>query len=384
MIENNVHTSFPKEINVFTNGDAAKPSTWSNVPYFFTETLMRKGIKVNRINIGTNRIVKTLYRFTIWQIFKRLKKHDTYDYYRSSIHHYLTQFSIRRAIKKYPNADWNLFLSFSFSAKQYSLKPTILFGDWTYEYFFDYFKKRNAGYLEHEFLERENSYIENADSVFVLFPKVANYMQQRYANKKIHYIGNVINAEVQISADEIIQRKTASTNVLFIGGIKYKQGADALIQSIEQLQQIIPTIHLDIIGMNASDFDILPPFVKCHGYLDKGKDADRKLYYDLMQDAKVFVNTTPLWSAFSATVEAMYFYNPIIITKYDEFVETFGDKLTMGTYHETSHLAQEILDIFQSMSYGQLCLEAHQAVQNFTWNNYIDAFIHQCQQDLRK
>lgn len=58
-----------KEINVFTNGDALKLSTWSNFPYFFTETLEEKGIKVNRINIQPNKIFKTIYRFTIWQIY---------------------------------------------------------------------------------------------------------------------------------------------------------------------------------------------------------------------------------------------------------------------------------------------------------------------------
>jgi hypothetical protein len=58
-----------KEINVFTYGNASKLSTWSNVPYFFTETLEEKGIKVNRINIQPNKIFKTIYRFTIWQIY---------------------------------------------------------------------------------------------------------------------------------------------------------------------------------------------------------------------------------------------------------------------------------------------------------------------------
>jgi hypothetical protein len=55
-----------KEINVFTYCNASKLSTWSNVPYFFTETLEEKGIKVNRINIQPNKIFKTIYRFTIW------------------------------------------------------------------------------------------------------------------------------------------------------------------------------------------------------------------------------------------------------------------------------------------------------------------------------
>jgi hypothetical protein len=41
-----------KEITVFTIGDSKKMSTWSNVPFFFTETLISKGVKVNRVDIG--------------------------------------------------------------------------------------------------------------------------------------------------------------------------------------------------------------------------------------------------------------------------------------------------------------------------------------------
>jgi len=104
-----------KEINVFTNGDALKLSTWSNFPYFFTETLEEKGIKVNRINTQPNKIFKTIYRFTIWQILKQTKKYDTYDYYRTNIN----RFFVNKMIKDKSGVLWlatNKGLSF-FSQK---------------------------------------------------------------------------------------------------------------------------------------------------------------------------------------------------------------------------------------------------------------------------
>jgi hypothetical protein len=54
-------------------------------------------------------------------------------------------------------------------------------------------------------------------------------------------------------------------------------------------------------------------------YLDKGSDAHRALYYPLFKEARMFINTTPKWSSFSASVEAMYFYTPVVITLYKEF-----------------------------------------------------------------
>lgn len=40
-----------KEVIVFTNGDSSKISTWSNVPYCFTEALLRKQVIVHRVDI---------------------------------------------------------------------------------------------------------------------------------------------------------------------------------------------------------------------------------------------------------------------------------------------------------------------------------------------
>lgn len=365
-----------KEITVFTNGDASLQSTWSNVPYFFTETLMKKGIKVNRINIRTSKVLKTLYRFTIWQILKRTKNHDSYDYYRTRIHYYYVQFLIRNAIKKYSNADAHLFLSFSFTSKPYSSKPCILFGDWTYEHYFNYFKNRKPGCLEQQFVDRENAIIENADLVFVLFPKVAAYMQNRYQNKNINYIGNVINSSLSATKEQIIEQKKNSNSILFIGGSKYKEGAELLIQAFQKLRAQLPDLKLDIIGMQAAEFSELPKGITCYGYLDKGKDSDRNKYYELMQNAKMYINPTPKWSAFSASVEAMYFYNPVLLTPYDEFIETFGNAISFGQYYDGKQdLATAILQIFQHPNYGILCENAHEAVKGFTWNAYIDKFL---------
>lgn len=366
-----------KEINVFTNGDALKLSTWSNFPYFFTETLEEKGIKVNRINTQPNKIFKTIYRFTIWQILKRTKKYDTYDYYRTNINRFFVNKIIKDSIKKYSNADVNLFLNFSFTAKQYSNKPTILFGDWTYEYFFPYFKNRKPSNLEQQFINKENYCIETADAVFVMFPKIATQMQKRYHNKNIFYPNAYfINTKTKNSSTEIIDKKLKHNRIIFIGTIKYKEGAMLLINATKHIIHKYPDIEIHIIGMKEHDFNILPKFVKCHGYLDKAKDSDREKYYDLMETSKLYVNTTPKWSAYSSAVEAMYFYTPIITTAYDDFVETFGKEIDFGIYNQQeNNLSNEIINILENEHYTQLCVNSNLAVKDFTWSNYIDKFL---------
>lgn len=368
-----------QKLNVFTNGDAHQLSTWSNVPYLFTETLKQKGIKINYINTQPNKFIKSIYRFSIWQILKRIPKYDAYDYYRTSINRFFVNQKIKNAIKKYPNADANLFLNFSFSAKEFSDKPSILFGDWTYDLYFKNIKQREPSGLEQSFILQENKCIENADAVFVLFPKVFKYMKNKYQNKHIYYIGNVVNAVQNLKdEEEILQQKQYSNTILFIGSTKYLEGANALIVAVQQLQNEYQQLQVHIIGIEKSSFSQLPDFVKCYGYLDKAKQEDRNLYYSLLENAKMIVNTTPKWSGFSAVAEAMYFYNPVITTPYQDFTETFGISINFGVLNQDkTTLANEIKSILENNNYNQLCINAHLAVRDFTWNNYIDKFLEQ-------
>lgn len=366
-----------EEINVFTNGDARKLSTWSNFPYFFTESLKSKGIKVNYINTQPNRILKNIYKFSIWQILKRIKKYDSYDYYRTKTNRIFANRIIENGVKKYPNADANLFLNFSFSAKPFSSKPTILFGDWTYELYFKQFKIRKPSNLEQSFIDAENNCIENANAVFVMFPKMAKLIQARYKNPNIYNLsGYFINSTQAINADDIIQQKLLSYKLLFIGTIKYIEGANILIDAVSKLLPKYPKLEVHIIGMKSSDFNKLPDFVHCYGYLDKAKNDDRNAYNNLMQSAKMIVNTTPKWSGFSSVIEAMYFYNPVITTAYDDFLETFDTPINFGILNESNNtLAEEISNIIEDKNYTQLCTNAHEAVKDFTWEKYINKFI---------
>ena len=90
----------------------------------------------------------------------------------------------------------------------------------------------------------------------------------------------------------------------------------------------------------------------------------------------MFVNTTPKWSAFSASVEAMYFYTPVIVPKYEEFVKTFGESFEGGIYCDNNEdLSQKIESILNSESYERICAKAKELVNEFTWDSYIDKMM---------
>src|SRR5262249_28365621 len=119
-----------KEVTVFTNGDSSNINTWSNVPFFFTETLISKGIKVNRVDLTPSPILNRIYSTTWERIIRIIYKATTYTYFRSLIHFLDARLRIKKAIKTYNNSEINIFLTFSFSSTGLTTKPAIQFCDW--------------------------------------------------------------------------------------------------------------------------------------------------------------------------------------------------------------------------------------------------------------
>ena len=121
-----------------------------------------------------------------------------------------------------------------------------------------------------------------------------------------------------------------------------------MLEAFNILKVNYPSLSLHFIGLTESQIGNVIKDVYCYGYLDKGDEKQRELYYHLLKEAKIFVNTTPKWSAFSASIEAMYFYTPVIIPSYDEFVETFGNDFLGGAFcDDNSYLAQRIESILR-------------------------------------
>ncbi|MEG1847584.1 MAG: glycosyltransferase [Lachnospiraceae bacterium] len=375
-----------KVITIFTEGDSSDSGIWSNIPYFFTKTLIEKGYFIHRINVEGNPFFKYLYDKLLCRILRHtILKKTSYSYERSRLYAWETNLRMRKAVKQHPDSDYYVSTSFSFSPTRYTSKPCILFCDWTYEYYIHHFLNKEPDYPERCAIQRQDNVIEHASYVFVLFPNVAEYMKQYYSNPHIFYLGNVINSDSETSKScdvPICRIKQKNKKILFIGLKKYKEGAVALIHAISQLHTIDATISLDIIGMDISDFTFLPDFVRCHGYLKKNIGAEGDLYESLLKNATVYVNTTPKWAGFSSCLEALYHYTPIITTPYASFTDTFGTLIPFGYYcnENTSNAISSYLNTLFQLSteqYTCMCMAAHESVKDFTWSSYVDKMLEQ-------
>ncbi|MBN8705761.1 MAG: glycosyltransferase [Bacteroidetes bacterium] len=367
-----------REIVVFTNGDSRRPGTWSNVPYFFTQTLEKKGIIVRRVNLNAPAVFRLIFKYFISVLIKIFEKATTYTVLRSGLHYSLAMWKIRFSNWLYPKADLILFLTATYDATPITKKKVVLFCDWTYEHDLEHFKRKKPDHWEQSALKRENRAIENAYSVFCLFPSISNKMVIRYQNPNIFYIGNVINCDLSVDSVELSKSKNDSNDILFVGKSNYLAGAKTLIEAFIRVKKIKPELRLHIIGLTENQIKMNASDVTYYGYLDKGNAKDSELYYSLFSKAAVFINTTPVWGSFSAMVEAMYFCTPMIVSPTVEFVATFGDPIPFGKYcnqNTPENVASLIVDFFDNSDRVTLSLNAHEATKSFTWSAYVDKFL---------
>lgn len=363
-----------KEIIVFTYGDSTDIRTWSNVPFFFTSALEVKGYVVRRINIKKFELLQRV----IDKVIRTIKKDTAVEVRGFKCNARIVKRAMRRAVKKYPNVEVLMTLDYYFSPASVSDKTSLVFSDWTTEYLIRHFKNRKPTKREQKAIDRQNAEIEKSDYVVTLFPDICDDMKQQYKNQNIHYLGNIINSKFEYLDESNIDKKYHDRRILFVGMRKYKESAQKIIEALEILKSKNYEYELDIVGMDKSDFGTLPEYVHCHGYLDKHKN--KKEYYDILNSAKVCINTGSSWGGFSSMVEAMYYYTPVITAPYGEFVRTFGEDIGFGEYcqkNEPEEIAQSILNIMNKdrVEYVAMCKHAHNSVKDFTWDSYMDKIL---------
>lgn len=367
-------------VNVFTDGDSTDPSVWSNVPFLLCHTLESKGVKVNRINYKS--LSDPLSRFAALLcdfVYRHFDRRHGRGYLYAKIYYALVDRKIRRGGRKY-SAD--LDITPYNCGNRHSPQPTLLLGDWTQEYLYRVRLRREPEGYQRFYATRQHEVIEQSDCVVSLFAACAEDMRVRYCNPNIFHLGrNVVNnlCSKPLDAAEIVRTKEASHRILFVGKRHYIDAARQLVRIFDRITTHYPDASLDLVGLNAADLGMpLPASVHCHGYLHKGISAQCETYYHLLSEARVFVNTTSLWGGYSSTVEAMYFYTPVVVAPYKEFIAEFGEEIPFGGYcsdREDELLCEHLLALFECKGYVDCSLAAHQAVAGYTWDEYVNALL---------
>lgn len=374
-----------KEIIIFADGNPESPQTWSNIPSCLVRTLRHKGIIVHSVSLKNN-LLSSIYDNYIRKCLKVLIFwYDNPRYYVYTwIHKIIGNKRIYETVKKYPQADYCFFINYAFYNK-YNHIPTLLLSDWTDIIIIKREGKKPRRFHK-RFCKQQREAIENAEHTVSLFELCAQRMKELYPKGNITFLGgNVINdlsgKSLTETNNSIISEKTKSKRILFIGKPdRYKESSIKLIEAVGLLKHIeeYKDVELDIIGIRKDQIPEVPDYVICHGFLRKDNDKERETFYSILEKAKVIVNPTPKWAAYSSIVEAMYFYTPVIVSPFDDFVNEFGKDINFGRYNEeftAECIANNIKSILDNPDYAAVCQNAHETVKGYTWDVYVDKVL---------
>ncbi|BEI38352.1 hypothetical protein PHIN8_02960 [Polynucleobacter sp. HIN8] len=355
-----------------TTESANSYKSWSNIPYLVKTKLEAEGYYVKNIILHELALTKFIFNsfIKLINIFKKDK--TTFLYNRTYLHYFFTYYySI--LIKVFAKKDDVIIIQGYTHPPKIFKNKTIMLGDWPYEYIFDNFLKRAPSAYEKHAIKRENIEIERANIVITIFPDVYDFMITNYHNKNIHFLGNFVNIDFSQNPPAI-EHKQSSNRILFIGRAQYLDGAHELVEAINQLRLLGYEIFLDIVGISKSEMPINYDWVTIHGYLDKGRPAEKNKFYELLKNARAVANTTKNWNGFQALLEGMYFSNPIIIRK-NPNINKYFDNLSDFSYiidDSPNSLATNIKKIFIDERLYKLKVKSARRISEFhTWDLFI-------------
>lgn len=359
-------------------GSSESIDTWSGVPFFLRESLVQKGIRVSVLNLEPNRMLKILYNILICRFWDLFSKKGDATIYRSFFFRWYSRFKIQHSLRHPTDAIicCSYFINFTKGDT-----PVILLSDWSFSYVLHRSNRQPSKYLAY-WNKKELENIKKADGVLSLFPTFAKYCNNELKVDKVAWLGiNVVNTfNLVVNAESLINNKKCQRKIVFIGREHYIQAAIDLVEVLPIIRSEIPDVKLEIIGIErdvvASYVNDIDPSIVFWGYLSKSKPSERAIYDEALSTASVFVNTNAGWSGYSSMVEAMWHFTPVVVYPCEELLDEFGIDITFGRYcKQKINLPKEIISVLRSPNYYSLCINAHNAVNDYTWENYSERLI---------
>jgi glycosyltransferase involved in cell wall biosynthesis len=310
--------------------------SWSNIPYLLLTHLESLGYEVVAVNLREFYVLKVLWKFTAGLFHKVFFWNTSYSYYRSLPHSLYATMVLNRAIRRFGTEACLLInTSLSHSPTRTPI-PTILLGDWTYDFYIGRFLNRHPNCKEKAAIARDKAAMARASWVVSLFPCSAKRIESDYGLQNVCHLGIPVNTypgalERFQFRDSLTERESHGDKVhgplriVFVGRRKYLKGLYMLLDAAALLEGQVE-VAIDIIGLQRPDLDVrfkTVSNVSFHGYLGKGNAVTRDLFYSALNEADVFVSPSTPWGPYSAILEAMLQETALITYPYDEFIEMF-------------------------------------------------------------
>ena len=365
-------------------GDSYSPDYWSNVPFLLGKAFESNGQSLTRLDLRP-RLLEKIWSRLLLPLHVWLEPSTSYNFFRSFTNWLWVSFRLSCICLHYGKRGTIIVICHLSFAPWFSTVPVVLLGDWCYDKYIRYFLKRRPNFFESQVIRRDHAALKRSSLIVSIFPGAALYINRLYPDVVCHYLGHAVNRHPDAPPCAVnasrLDRSEAITcesiiNLLFVGGKKYLEGAELLLEALATMP--LSRFHLHVIGLDAADigdsrYDQLP--VSFYGYLSKGDLQQRVNYYAVLDLADIIVNASVVWGPFSATIEAMSRFTAVLTPAYDEFVEMFGSDLSFGSYLESLSpraLVDAILDLSSNAdSLTEAKSHAATAVKDFRYSTFV-------------
>lgn len=372
-------------VNLFCAGDSADINTWSNLPYFLSDALIKKGVLVNRIDIIPLEDIRyRLYRRLLSRWHGMLRRffgiEPFYDFYRDRISCFFADKKIRREAERFANADFNFFLTYSFSTWKYIEVPVIHLSDITYEHYLEEIGRAKSR-SDSRFIETERQNLQRAEMIFGIGQRCCEFLKERYGLRNVWKLGAGLNLEVEETkdVDALLARKWDAKEILFIGRGIRKRGIDILLRAFALFNERNDrTFRLTIIGAAREQLGEVGENVRCYAYLEKNRPEDFARYCELLRSAMMFVMPMREGPFPGVVKEATLMHTPVIMSDIwnedrkiiDRYNGLLVEKIEPEEFAARMHLLANDRAVWE-----ELARNAHESAGKYSWDRGAEELL---------
>ncbi|MFZ2865483.1 MAG: glycosyltransferase family 4 protein [Ignavibacteriaceae bacterium] len=314
--------------------------SYSGIEYYIKCAFNEANYKVISLNIK-NYINIPSKLFLIFlskpvRIYYRLikKVEISYSFYGSLIYRMILTlffFFNKKTLKK---SDLIFMFTAPYGLSKSVQNPIIVYSDGSIKWLIKWQRKRDLVSFEENLHKKNYKAMKRADLIIALFNEVKKEADEYFKDAtKTIYFGTGLNLpKLSYSQSKLLNNKFNNQLIIFIGRKHYLDGAHKLLEAnkIIKKNKRIVNYKIYIIGLKKELLTPLDENVTIIEFINKNDVNDIKFYSDLLASATLFVNPSSIGGAYMATLEALYYHTPVVLTQYPEINSFFNDKEKPG------------------------------------------------------